>query len=199
MTFKVTVGDSTLSVLEIWGAEYQENNALLIKACDRDLFESIARRENCPVCIVGEVSGDGKIVVRDSLDGSTPVDLPLELVLGKMPQKTFKDEHLPVALTPVTIPEGTTIMDILDRVLRLLSVGSKRFLVHKVCSGTLNILFMIRSFALTVPLIFRIGRSICYRVDSTAAVRRATSTSFIERRCHCSYTLQSHRYSSRLW
>ena len=119
-------------MLEIWGAEYQENNALLIKSCDRQLFESIALRENCPVCIVGHVSGDGKIVVRDSLDGSTPVDLPLELVLGKMPQKTFKDAHLSVDLKPVVIPEGTTVSDILDRILRLLSVGSKRFLVHKV-------------------------------------------------------------------
>lgn len=134
-------------MLEIWGAEYQENNALLIKACDRELFESIARRENCPVCIVGEVSGDGKIVVRDSLDGSIPVDLPLELVLGKMPQKTFTDVHHPVDLKPVTIPEGTTVMDILDRVLRLLSVGSKRFLVHKVCNRTLFIFKSGQSFA----------------------------------------------------
>jgi phosphoribosylformylglycinamidine synthase len=119
-------------VLEIWGAEYQENNALLIRECDRQLFESIARRENCPVCIVGEVSGSGKIVVHDSSDGSIPVDLPLELVLGKMPQKTFKDAHISIDLKPVVFPEGTTVMDMLNRILRLLSVGSKRFLVHKV-------------------------------------------------------------------
>ena len=33
------MGDETLSVLEIWGAEYQENNALLIKASDQEVFE----------------------------------------------------------------------------------------------------------------------------------------------------------------
>lgn len=126
------VGDNTLSVLEIWGAEYQENNALLIRAADEASFEAIAKRENCPIRILGEVTGDGKVVVHDSLDGSTPVDLPLELVLGKMPQKTFVDTHIEIKLEPLSLPEGTTVSSALDRVLRLISVGSKRFLVHKV-------------------------------------------------------------------
>ena len=79
------------------------------------------------------MTGDGKVVVKDSADGSTPVDLPLELVLGKMPQKTFKDEHIPdTSFIPFSLPSGTTTTDILDRVLRNLAVGSKRFLVHKV-------------------------------------------------------------------
>ena len=121
-----------MSVLEIWGAEYQENNALLIRPADREIFEAIAARENCPIRILGEVTGDGKVVVKDSLDDSTPVDLPLDLVLGKMPQKTFYDDHIASQLQPLCIPEGTSIENALDRVLRLLSVGSKRFLVHKV-------------------------------------------------------------------
>ena len=129
---KVFLGDKTLSVLEIWGAEYQENNAMLIQPKDEAMLLEIAKRENCPVRILGEISGDGKVVVHDSQDGSTPVDLPLELVLGKMPQKTFIDDHTMVNLLPLTLPEGTTVMDATDRVLRLLSVGSKRFLVHKV-------------------------------------------------------------------
>ena len=129
---QVYVGDNTLSVLEIWGAEYQENNALLIRPDDEDRFREIAKRENCPIRILGEVTGDGKVVVHDSLDGSTPVDLPLELVLGKMPQKTFVDSHTEMKLKPLSLPEGTAVPAALDRVLRLISVGSKRFLVHKV-------------------------------------------------------------------
>ncbi len=121
-----------MSVLEIWGAEYQENNALLIKPEDREMFESIAARENCPIRILGAVTGDGKVVVRDSSDGSTPVDLPLELVLGKMPQKTFVDNHVKIDLKAFTVPSGTTVMNVFDRLLRLVTVGSKRFLVHKV-------------------------------------------------------------------
>lgn len=126
------VGDNTLSVLEIWGAEYQENNALLIRAKDETSFKEIAERENCPIRILGEVTGDGKVVVHDSQDDSTPVDLPLELVLGKMPQKTFVDSHSEMKLEALNLPDGTTIASALDRVLRLISVGSKRFLMHKV-------------------------------------------------------------------
>lgn len=31
---KIPLGDASLSVLEIWGAEYQENNAILVRAED---------------------------------------------------------------------------------------------------------------------------------------------------------------------
>ena len=126
------MGDETLSVLEIWGAEYQENNALLIKPENRSMFEEIAARERCPIRILGEVTGDGRVTVHDSRDGSTPVDLPLDLVLGKMPQKTFVDDHQEQKLEPMSIPDDLVVKDAVDRVLRLLSVGSKRFLVHKV-------------------------------------------------------------------
>jgi hypothetical protein len=41
------VGDETMSVLEIWGAEYQENDCLLIKPESRGLLEAICERERC--------------------------------------------------------------------------------------------------------------------------------------------------------
>lgn len=44
---QVALGDQTMSVLEIWGAEYQENDCLLIKPDDRALLEAIAARERC--------------------------------------------------------------------------------------------------------------------------------------------------------
>lgn len=49
-----------------------------------------------------------------------------------MPQKTFNDEHVEASLEPLELPDDVTVASALDRVLRLLSVGSKRFLVHKV-------------------------------------------------------------------
>ena len=42
---KIQIGDNTLSVLEIWGAEYQEQNALLIKPDKADIFEELCKRE----------------------------------------------------------------------------------------------------------------------------------------------------------
>jgi hypothetical protein len=43
----VQVGDETMSVLEIWGAEYQENDCLLIKPESRALLEAVCERERC--------------------------------------------------------------------------------------------------------------------------------------------------------
>lgn len=54
-------GDPTLSVLELWGAEYQESNALLLRSSDRSFLESVCQREKCPVDFVGKITGDGKV------------------------------------------------------------------------------------------------------------------------------------------
>jgi len=57
---KIQVGDATLSVSrEIWGAEYQEQNALLLRAEHAPLFEDLCRREKVPVAFVGQIAGDG--------------------------------------------------------------------------------------------------------------------------------------------
>ena len=129
---EIPLGDETLSVLEIWGAEYQENDALLIRPAHADLFRDLCTRENAPFAIVGHVTGDGRVVVHDSADDSTPVNLELDHVLGEMPQKTFELERIAPTLEPLRLPPQLTVRDALDRVLRLLSVGSKRFLTTKV-------------------------------------------------------------------
>ena len=78
------------------------------------------------------MTGDGQVVVFDSKDNTTPVDLDLEKVLGDMPQKPFKLDRFPIHTEPLTLPENLTVEKALDRVLRLVSVGSKRFLTNKV-------------------------------------------------------------------
>ena len=126
--------DPTLSVLELWGAEYQENCALLLRDESEGLFKAICARENCPCAFLGKVSGDGRLRLEDAADGSCPVDLPLELVLGDMPKKTFTSAaaDLSAAAKPLALPADATLASALDRVLRLPSVGSKRFLTNKV-------------------------------------------------------------------
>lgn len=49
-----------------------------------------------------------------------------------MPQKTFNLSRARPALERFSPPPGLTALDALDRVLRLLAVGSKRFLTSKV-------------------------------------------------------------------
>jgi phosphoribosylformylglycinamidine synthase len=129
---KIPVGDDTLSVLEIWGAEYQEQDALLLRPRHEELFRYLCEREKVPVGFVGRITGDGKIVLHDEEDDSTPVNLELDAVLGDMPQKTFELERIEPVVRPLEIPAELSVRDALDRVLRLLSVGSKRFLTTKV-------------------------------------------------------------------
>jgi phosphoribosylformylglycinamidine synthase len=129
---KVQVGDNTLSVLEIWGAEYQEQNALLLKPEHEHLFRSLCLREKVPMAVIGTVTGDGYIVLYDGTDNSTPENLELAKVLGDMPQKVFKLDRKKLVLKPLMLPKDLTVRKALDRVLRLLSVGSKRFLTNKV-------------------------------------------------------------------
>ena len=129
---KIQLGDNTLSVLEIWGAEYQEQNALLVKAEDIDTFRELCVREKVSFAVIGGISGDGYIILYDENDGSTPVNLDLEKILGDMPQKTFRLDRVPTSTGPLELPAEITVKDALERVLRLLSVGSKRFLTNKV-------------------------------------------------------------------
>ncbi|MDD5725877.1 MAG: phosphoribosylformylglycinamidine synthase [Patescibacteria group bacterium] len=125
-------GDPSLSKLEIWGNESQERMVLLIKSEDLDIILQIAEREGVTCEVVGSVTGDGQLVVFDSRDDSTPVNLPLEKILGKLPPKSFEDKHVPVATKPLELPEGLTVLEALVRVSRLPSVGSKQFLTRNV-------------------------------------------------------------------
>ena len=102
-----------------------------------------------PVAYVGLVTGDGMIKLEDSAaPPGTPlaVDLPLEKVLGKMPDKTFVDTRAAAVAgagagasvangggaLALLGDAGASVASALDRVLRLLAVGSKRFLTNKV-------------------------------------------------------------------
>ncbi|HYA89103.1 MAG TPA: phosphoribosylformylglycinamidine synthase [Nitrospirota bacterium] len=129
---RIPIGDNTLSVLEIWGAEYQEQNAVLLKPEHQGLFSSLCEREKVPMAVIGTVTGDGYISLYDEFDNSTPENLELAKVLGHMPQKVFILERKKASRKPLALPKDLTIRKALDRVLRLVSVGSKRFLANKV-------------------------------------------------------------------
>ncbi len=129
---KIILGDNTLSYLEIWGAEYQEQDALLIYPDRIEGFKAICEREKAPVAVIGEISGDGKLVLYSSRDDIIIEDLPLQRALGDMPQKTFHLAKRPYIGEPLRIPQTLGIIDALELVLRQLSVCSKRFLTTKV-------------------------------------------------------------------
>ncbi|CAN1145051.1 Probable phosphoribosylformylglycinamidine synthase, chloroplastic/mitochondrial [Linum perenne] len=139
----IVVGDHTMSVLEIWGAEYQEQDAILVKPESRSLLQSVCERERLSMAVIGTISGEGRCVLVDRLaveksrSSGLPipppaVDLELSKVLGDMPQKTFEFQRVAKVHEPLNIAPGLTVLDALKRILRLPSVCSKRFLTTKV-------------------------------------------------------------------
>lgn len=147
-TKEFQLGDPTITTLELWGAEYQENDALLCSKENRATLEDLCRRERCPVSFVGEVTGDGFMsLVEDSytdkylnrnerlkpdLKSKLPYDLHLDAVLGNMPQKTFDLVTEKRTKLPLSLPQNVTVHDALNRVLRHVNVASKRYLTNKV-------------------------------------------------------------------
>ena len=59
---KFELGDPTITLMELWGAEYQESNAALVNQSDSGILQAIGKREKCSVCVVGNITGDGKVV-----------------------------------------------------------------------------------------------------------------------------------------
>ncbi len=128
----ITIGDKTMSVLEIWGAEYQERSALLIRSDRLAGLQSICSREKVTCEVLGEVTGDGRIVVHDAQDDTTPVNLDLAPILSNIPQKSFDLKRVAEKRASLVLPRDFTVAEALRQVFRLPSVGSKGYLVHKV-------------------------------------------------------------------
>jgi phosphoribosylformylglycinamidine synthase len=119
---RMRIGDSSLSQTEIWISESQEICGLLIKPENIDGFTAICKRYECPIEIVGKITGTQRIVVQDEKDNSTPVDLTLPEILGELPQKTYTDSSVKIALTPFVMPKDS-IKEIFSKIMALPGVS----------------------------------------------------------------------------
>jgi phosphoribosylformylglycinamidine synthase len=117
-----------MSPLEIWCNEAQERYVLCIEPSRLPAFDALCRRERCPYAVIGEITGDGELVVEDGELGSTPVDMPIEVLLGKPPKMTRTATRRRRPRAPV----DTAAIDVRDaayRLLRLPTVADKTFLI----------------------------------------------------------------------
>ncbi|CAD5219881.1 unnamed protein product [Bursaphelenchus xylophilus] len=129
---KFLLGDPTISIRELWGAEYQENDAILLNKDRQEELQRIGKRERCPIQIVGEVTGDNQVVLKDFENNDQhPVDINLHELAERDP-KTFHLDSKEFVHKPLEIPEDLSVSKALGLVLRLPSVSSKRFLTNKV-------------------------------------------------------------------
>ena len=79
----VLSADSGMSPLEIWCNEAQERYVLGIAADQLAAFEAICARERCPYAVVGHSRAGDQLQVADRHFDNAPVDLPLNVLLGK--------------------------------------------------------------------------------------------------------------------
>jgi len=128
----IKLGDPSMAVVDILCAEYQERSAFLIDPGRIGDFSVVCEREKVNCEILGEITGDGRIVVYDEEDNSTPVNLFLDKILGEMPPKSYHLERLPRKLEALQIPGDLSPEEATRLVFRLPSVGSKGYLVRKV-------------------------------------------------------------------
>ena len=125
---EVPLEEHGLNPLQIWCNESQERYVLSILEKDLDTFRAICERERCPFAVVGTATDDGHLKVRDDLFSNNPVDLPLNVLLGKPPKTTRTDK----TVTPSEKPFNAGDIDITEaayRVLRLPTVAAKNFLI----------------------------------------------------------------------
>ena len=132
----VPLEEHGLTPLQIWCNEAQERYVLSVLPENLDTFRALCERERCPFAVVGTATDDGHLQVRDDLYSNNPVDLPLNVLLGKPPKTTRRDETVRRAATEGS-PFGKKafsgsqidLEEAAYRVLRLPAVAAKNFLI----------------------------------------------------------------------
>ncbi len=116
-----------MSPLEIWCNEAQERYVLAIPRDRVDELAALCARERAPYAVVGHATADRRLSVEDPLFGNRPIDMPLEVLLGK-PPKMERDARRE---RPLSAPFDADV-DLREsalRVLRLPTVADKTFLI----------------------------------------------------------------------
>jgi phosphoribosylformylglycinamidine synthase len=134
---KVPLEESGLSPREIWSNEAQERYVLAIAPADLAKFEAICDRERCPFAVVGKATLERQLkLTDDAADGARPhdahahepVDMPMEVLLGKAP-RMHRDVTRASAALPAVDLTHVSLNEVAASVLRHPTVGSKSFLI----------------------------------------------------------------------
>jgi len=125
---KIPSADGAMSPMEIWCNESQERYVLGVEHDRLEEFEFLCQRERCPYAVLGTVTEERHLRLNDSLLQKPPVDLPLEVLLGKTP-KLHRDATSGVVNPLTSLPGQSPLEDDLLSVLRFPAVGSKSFLI----------------------------------------------------------------------
>ncbi len=120
--------DRSMSPMEIWCCEAQERYVLAVAPDRIERFLAVCARERCPAAVIGHATGEGRLTVEDQHFGNRPIDLDLEIILGKPPRlrrdvASGGDVPAPLELG------GLSLAEAVQRVLQLPAVANKTFLI----------------------------------------------------------------------
>ncbi|MDB5775294.1 MAG: phosphoribosylformylglycinamidine synthase [Herbaspirillum sp.] len=125
---RIPLEESGMAPKEIWSNESQERYVLAIAPDNLALFESICRRERSPFAVVGTATEARQLQLIDAAHDNMPVDMPMEVLLGK-PPKMHRDVRHVRHDFPALDLTGVELAEAAQRVLRQPTVGDKSFLI----------------------------------------------------------------------
>jgi phosphoribosylformylglycinamidine synthase len=125
---KVHLEESGMAPREIWSNESQERYVLGIAPASLPLFTSMCERERCPFAVVGIATEERQLRVLDPEHDNYPVDMPMDVLLGK-PPKMHRDVQRLTTKTAALDLTDITLEDAAERVLRQPTVADKSFLI----------------------------------------------------------------------
>ncbi|WP_147199225.1 phosphoribosylformylglycinamidine synthase [Pantoea sp. CCBC3-3-1] len=117
-----------MSPLEVWCNESQERYVMAVAPEKLALFAELCERERAPFAVIGEATEEMHLSLDDSHFDNKPIDMPLDVLLGKTPKMTRDVSSLKAQGEPLA-REGITVADAVHRVLHLPSVAEKTFLI----------------------------------------------------------------------
>ena len=124
----VPLEESGLAPKEIWVNESQERYVLAVAPESLELLESFAERERCPLSVIGVAADDAQLLVAGESDADVPIDMPMEVLLGKPPKMTRDATRVSWTGAPLDVG-AVDVHEAAHAVLRHPSVASKRFLI----------------------------------------------------------------------
>jgi phosphoribosylformylglycinamidine synthase len=125
---RIPSDDPSLSPMQLWSNEAQERYVLGVAADRVADFEAICRRERAVFAVVGHATAEERLVLR-APDGSTPIDLPMDVLFGKSPKMHRDTQRLPAPRWPRLDASKLDLREAGLRVMAHPTVASKNFLV----------------------------------------------------------------------
>jgi phosphoribosylformylglycinamidine synthase len=125
---KVPNDEPGMSPMEIWCNESQERYVLAIADQRLDEVIALCERERCIYAVLGKATEERSLQVSDPYFDNKPVDLPLDVLLGKPPKMHRDVSHREMPQAEFD-RSGVDPRSALYRVLRLPTVADKTFLI----------------------------------------------------------------------